>query len=103
LGLMHSVVKSCPRPTPSKEPRLALRQRLKELGIYVAKRTIQKYMRQARKGTSPGSEAWSTFLKEHAHQIWACDNTGPVVWHRPVSGHFKQVFAFRLDKFSFLD
>ncbi len=48
-----------------------IRGELLKLGIHVAKRTIQKYMRQARKGTSPGGQAWSTFLKNHAHEIWA--------------------------------
>jgi putative transposase len=42
-----------------------IRGELLKLGISVAKRTIQKYMRLARKGTSPGGQTWSTFLRNH--------------------------------------
>lgn len=46
-----------------------IRGELLKLRVVVAKRTVQKYMRLARKGTSPGGQAWSTFLKNHAHDI----------------------------------
>jgi putative transposase len=45
---------------------------LLKLNIKVSKRTIQKYMRQA-KPPRTSSQNWSTFLKNHADQIWACD------------------------------
>ncbi len=45
---------------------------LLKLDIRVSKRTIQKYMRQARPPRKSG-QTWATFLKNHAHQIWACD------------------------------
>jgi transposase InsO family protein len=45
---------------------------LLKLGIKVSKRTIQKYMKKVRKRSS---QNWRTFLKNHAHQIWACDFT----------------------------
>ncbi len=44
---------------------------LLKLGIRVAKRTIQKYMRQGR--ARPSSQTWSTFLHNHAAEVWACD------------------------------
>ena len=69
-----------------------IRGELLKLGIYVAKRTIQKYTRQARKGTSPGSQEWSTFLKEHAHEIWACD------FVQTYDALFRQIFAFVIVK-----
>jgi len=49
-----------------------IRGELLKLGIYVCKRTIQKYMRHAR---SPrrGGQTWATFLQNHAKDIWACD------------------------------
>ncbi len=50
-----------------------IRGELLKLGIRVAKRTIEKYMRSARRGTSPGRQTWSTFMKNHADEIWACD------------------------------
>jgi putative transposase len=57
---------------------------LLKLGIPVAKRTIQKYLRGVRPVRSP-SQAWRTFLKNLAHEMWACDGL-PVVdlWFRPV-------------------
>lgn len=45
---------------------------LLNLGIKVSKRTIQKYMKKVRKRSS---QTWTTFLKNHAHEIWACDFT----------------------------
>ena len=49
-----------------------IRGELLKLGIHVCKRTIQKYMRNARKPRSRG-QSWATFLRNHAGQIWACD------------------------------
>jgi len=48
---------------------------LLKLGFKVAKRTVQKYMRQARRGLPPErkSQTWAMFLANHAHEIWACD------------------------------
>jgi len=52
-----------------------IRDELRKLGIRVSKRTIQKYMRQARRGLPPQkkSQTWATFLANHASEIWACD------------------------------
>lgn len=47
-----------------------------KLNIRVSKRTIQKYMRQARRpkpAERKSNQNWSTFLHNHAHQVWACD------------------------------
>jgi putative transposase len=49
-----------------------IRGELLKLGISVAKRTIQKYMRQVRRGKH-GGQRWLTFLHNHLDQIWACD------------------------------
>ena len=43
-----------------------------KVGIKVAKRTVQRYMRQARP-PRPHSQTWATFLRNHANAIWACD------------------------------
>jgi len=51
-----------------------IRGELLKLGIKVSKRTIQKYMSKVR-ASSSGSQTWSTFLKNHAKDIWACDFT----------------------------
>jgi putative transposase len=49
-----------------------IRGELLKLGIHVCKRTIQKYMRNVRTH-QPRGQKWSTFLRTHADQIWACD------------------------------
>ena len=49
-----------------------IRGELLKLGIQVCKRTIQKYMRTVRIH-QPRGQKWSTFLRTHASQIWACD------------------------------
>jgi putative transposase len=61
-----------------------IRGELLKLGIEVAKRTIQKYLRPM-KATLPRGQAWATFLKNHAQDIWACDFL-PIIdlWFRTV-------------------
>lgn len=49
-----------------------IRGELLKLGIHVAKRTVQKYLRSTRSPRTP-SQSWRTFLKNHAHEMWACD------------------------------
>ena len=49
-----------------------IRGELLKLGLRVCKRTIQRSMRPVRKGRPP-SQAWSTFLRNHAKEVWACD------------------------------
>jgi putative transposase len=50
-----------------------IRGELLKLGVKVCKRTIQKYMLKERQNRS--GQAWSTFLKNHFRDIWACDFT----------------------------
>ena len=45
---------------------------LLKLNIHVAKRTVRRYMRQARP-LRPHGQTWATFLRNHANDIWACD------------------------------
>src|SRR5207244_6327872 len=49
-----------------------IRGELLKLGIRVSKRSIQKYLRQARP-PRPTGQAWGTCLRTHAHEVWACD------------------------------
>jgi putative transposase len=49
-----------------------IRGELLKLEIRVSKRTIQKYMRQARPTRIHG-QTWKTFLHNHAAEVWACD------------------------------
>jgi transposase InsO family protein len=49
-----------------------IRGELGKLGIGVAKRTIQTYLRGNR-APRPRGQSWATFLRNHAPEIWACD------------------------------
>ncbi len=61
-----------------------IRGELLKVGIRVAKRTVQKYMRSARPRPPPG-RSWATFLRNHMHQIWACDFIQiHDIWFRPL-------------------
>jgi transposase InsO family protein len=64
-----------------------IRGELKKLGIEVAKRTIQRYVRRKPTPREP-SQTWSTFLKTHARDVWACDFV-PVI-----DLLFRQLFVF---------
>ena len=48
---------------------------LLKLGIVVSKETVKKYVNRARKGLPPRNQGqtWSTFIKNHAGETWACD------------------------------
>jgi transposase InsO family protein len=46
---------------------------LVKLGVRVSPRTVRKYMPPTRPGISRGDQRWSTFLKNHARAIIACD------------------------------
>jgi putative transposase len=50
-----------------------IRGELLKLGVKVSKRTIQKYMLKER--NNQPVQTWSTFLKNHFRDIWACDFT----------------------------
>jgi putative transposase len=49
-----------------------IRGELLKLGIHCSKSTIQHYLK-GRRVSGPGRQTWSTFLHNHAAQIWACD------------------------------
>ncbi len=49
-----------------------IRGELLKVGIKVAKRTVQRYMRLARP-PQPRGQTWATFLRNHTNDIWACD------------------------------
>ncbi len=61
-----------------------IRGELLKLGITVAKRTVQRHMRQACP-SPPRGQTWGTFLRNHASDIWACDFVQlSDVWFRPL-------------------
>ena len=49
-----------------------IRGELLKLDLRVSKRTIQRYLRQARP-PRPSGQTWTTFVRNHAHDVWACD------------------------------
>ena len=64
-----------------------IRGELLKLGIRVAKRSIQTYLRGRRAPRPPG-QPWATFVRNHAPEIWACD-------FLPVTDLlFRQMYAF---------
>jgi putative transposase len=56
-----------------------IRGELVKLGIALSKRTIQKYMPKDKKPYI-SSQTWSTFLKNQADNMWACDFTVVYDW-----------------------
>jgi putative transposase len=65
-----------------------IRGELLKVGVRVSKRTVQKYMRGARR-FAPRGQSWAMFLRNHMHQIWACDFLQTFdVWFRPIFAFF---------------
>jgi len=52
-----------------------IQDELHKLGFPLAKRTVARYIRQVRPAHPPRkpTQTWGTFLKNHAHEVWACD------------------------------
>ena len=64
-----------------------IRGELLKLGIHVAKRTLQRYMRGARPPEQHRGQSWATFLKNHA--VWTCDFLQLYdIWFRPIFAFF---------------
>jgi transposase InsO family protein len=64
-----------------------IRGELLNLGIHVAKRTIQRHVNKVRPPDLPHSQRWQTFL--HNHVVWACDFLQTYdVWFRPIFALF---------------
>jgi transposase InsO family protein len=65
-----------------------IRGELLKVGIRVAKRTVQRYMRGVR-SRPPEGQRWATFLANHRHEIWACDFLQVYdLWFRPLFAFF---------------
>jgi putative transposase len=66
-----------------------IRGELRKLGIRVGKRTVQRHMRAARP-PQPGwrGQTWATFLRNHAHETWACD------FLQVIDAGFRSLFAY---------
>ncbi|HEY5373323.1 MAG TPA: hypothetical protein VIK01_06530 [Polyangiaceae bacterium] len=65
-----------------------IRGELLKLGIRVAKRTIQKYLKRGVQ-PRPSGQRWATFLENHSKNIWACDFIQTYdIWFRPIFAFF---------------
>ena len=65
-----------------------IRGELLKLGIRVSKRTVQQYMRSVRPRGQHG-QTWGTFVRNHTHDIWACDVLQLYdAWFRPIYAFF---------------
>jgi putative transposase len=65
-----------------------IRGELLKVGIRVAKRTVQRYIRVLRRPPR-GGQKWATFLANHRHQVWACDFLQVYdLWFRPIFAFF---------------
>jgi putative transposase len=72
-----------------------IRGELLKLDIRVAKSTVQKYIRQARPPRRSG-QTWGAFLRNHAHELWACDFLQLTdLWFRPLCAFFVVELASR--------
>lgn len=69
------------------EERIASELRLK-LGIRVSPRTVRKYMDSFRSPSGAGSQRWSTFVRDHAKEIVACD------FFTSVTATFRVLYVF---------
>jgi putative transposase len=64
-----------------------IRGELLKLGIRIAKRTVQRFMRGARPGAPRNGQRWRTFLRNHT--VLACNLLETYdVWFRPVFAFF---------------
>jgi len=64
-----------------------IRGEILKLGIRIAKRTVQKYMRGARHFGPHRGQSWRTFLRNHT--VWACDFLQTYdIWFRPIFAFF---------------
>lgn len=65
-----------------------IRSELLKLGIRVAKRTVQKYLRRGVQ-PRPSGQRWATALENHSKNIWACDFVQTyAIWFRPIFAFF---------------
>jgi hypothetical protein len=61
---------------------------LLKLGLKVSPRTVRKYMPKCPPGSPQGDRRWSTFLRNHARAIVACD------FFIAVTASFRLLFVF---------
>lgn len=70
---LRMLIRSMARDNPLWGEERIASELLVKLGIRVSPRTVRKYMPKRPDGEPRGDQRWSTFLKNHAKAIVACD------------------------------
>ena len=70
---------------------------LVKLGMQVSPRTVSKYMPKRAPGQPRGDQRWSTFLKNHAKAVLACD------FFVAVTATFRVLYAWPMSPFCSMD
>src|SRR6266849_1643501 len=70
---LRALIRRMARENPAWGEERIANELLVKLGIQVSPRTVRKYMPKRPDGQPRGAQRWSTFLKNHAKAIVACD------------------------------
>src|ERR1700682_2956024 len=70
---LRGLIRRMARENPAWGEERIASELLVKLGIQVSPRTVRKYMPTSPPGMPRGDQRWSTFLKNHAKAILACD------------------------------
>ena len=70
---LRELIRRMARENPAWGQERIANELLLKLGLQVSPRTVGKYMPRPAPGRPRGDQRWSTFLKNHAQAIMACD------------------------------
>ena len=70
---LRELIRRMARENPAWGQERIANELLLKLGLQVSPRTVRKYMPRSAPGRPRGDQRWSTFLKNHAQAIVACD------------------------------
>jgi transposase InsO family protein len=70
---LRALIRSMAQDNPSWGEERIANELLLKLGIRISPRTVRKYMPEPPRGQPRGDQRWSTFIRNHATAILACD------------------------------
>jgi putative transposase len=70
---LRALIRAMARDNPSWGEERIANELLLKLGIQISPRTVRKYMAKRPRGQPRGDQRWSTFVRNHASAILACD------------------------------
>ena len=70
---LRALIRALARDNPSWGEERIANVLLLKLGIRISPRTVRKYMAKRSRGQPRGDQRWSTFVRNHASAILACD------------------------------